>query len=429
MYRIAALVLGLPILAGAAFLAYALSPPELEAVPTPERAAFAQSAIERGQRVALLGNCNVCHTAEGGPAYAGGYGVETPFGTIHGTNITPDRQTGIGAWSEAAFARAMREGLDRRGEHLYPAFPYDHFTKLSDGDVADLYAFLMTREPVRRENRPNELPALLQFRPFLAAWKLVGLREGRFEPDRGADARLEYGRYLVEGAGHCGACHTPRNLLQAERRGEALQGGMSAGWSAPAIAGPIRVAVPWTQASLETYLTDGFDADHGAGAGPMQPVGANLARTPREDAAAIAAYLLSVMRQETRAPPPEPAPEVEARTRTMPGAALFRGACLSCHGGPASGAARGIPLDRSDTTHAQTPRNLVNFILHGRQPAPGTAGPAMPGFANTLTRAQIADIAAYVRARYSAEPPFARLAETVDELAERAGAPGGSGSP
>ncbi len=420
MIRVVLLLLGLPLVAGLAFLAYALSPPAMEPVSPPARASLSDLAIERGSRLALIGNCQVCHTAKDGPSYAGGYGVETPFGTIFGTNITPDPETGIGTWSLDAFSRAMREGIGAVGEHLYPAFPYDHFTKLSDGDIAALYAFLMAGEPVSRTVPENDLPFPLRFRPLLAGWKLLGFSQGRFEPDPTVDPVLDYGRYLVEGAGHCGACHTPRNWIQAEKGGQALEGGASGGWTAPAIAGPIDVTLPWTQDALETYLRGDYSRDHGATGGPMQPVGHNLARTPAEDVEAISAYLLSVMDQTTR-PPLDPA-RVEA-AEALPGAALFAGACASCHGGSAPGGSQGLPLEKSDTVHAATARNLVNFILQGRQPGPGEPGSAMPGFATLLTRAQIVDVAAYVRARYSNEPPFAKLAETVDERADAADSP------
>ena len=417
MLRFTSALAALAVLAALGFLLFALSPEAIEPIPAQPRSAFSELAIERGQRVALLGNCNVCHTKAGEPSYSGGYGVETPFGTIYGTNITPEPDTGIGGWSFEAFERAMRSGIGREGEHLYPAFPYDHFTKLSDGDVSALYAFLMTRDPVRRETEANDLPFFMRWRPLLAGWKLLGFTEGRFEPEASADPQIEYGRYLVEGAGHCGACHTPRNLIQAEKISEALRGGQSAGWTAPAIAGPIEVSVPWTAETLETYLRDGFSSDHGAGSGPMQPVGVNLARTPTEDAAAISRYLLSVMDQEIR-------PAKEAGTAANgEGEALFQGACFACHGGSAPGNAQGITLDKSSATHESEPRNLVNFILHGRQPSQGTQGAAMPGFAGVLTRAQIAEITAYVRARYSTEPPFAELKDTVDQLADKAGLP------
>ncbi|WP_019996983.1 cytochrome c [Aureimonas ureilytica] len=420
MIRTVLILLGLPVVAGLAFLAYALSPTAIEPVPRPAPTSLSSLAVERGARLARIGNCQTCHTAAGGPSYAGGYGVETPFGTIYGTNITPDEETGIGHWSLAAFERAMREGIGARGEHLYPAFPYDHFTKLSDGDIAALYAFLMSREPVRRETPENDLPALLRFRPLLAGWKLLAFSDGRFVPDAALDPAVDYGRYLVEGAAHCGACHTPRNLIQAEIASKALEGGQSGGWSAPAIAGAISVSAPWTAETLTTYLRDGYARDHGAGAGPMQPVGFNLARTPEEDAQAIAAYLLSVMDQSVR---PALDPARAAQAEALPGAPLFAGACARCHGGSAAGASQGLPLAQSGTVHAETPRNLVNFILHGRQPARGDTGPAMPGFAGVLTRAQVAEIAAYVRARYSAEPPFSKLGESVDEIADRAGVP------
>ncbi|MBB3948938.1 cytochrome c [Aureimonas jatrophae] len=405
--------ISLPLLLLGGFLLYALSPREIDAIAPPDRTSFSPIAVERGQRLALLGNCNTCHTSEGGRPYAGGYGVETPFGTIYGTNITPDPETGIGAWSLEAFDRSMRQGIDREGRHLYPAFPYDHFTTISDGDVGALYAFLMTREPVRQPTRENDLPLPLRFRPLLAGWKLLAFREGRFEPDADVTREVDYGRYLVEGLGHCGACHTPRNLIQGERRDAPLRGGLSAGWTAPAIAGEAAAVVPWTQDTLETYLRDGFDPEHGAGSGPMQPVGVNLARTPREDARAMAAYLMTVLEPRPALPPPAPNPAVDAST-----AALFAGACLSCHDGSLGGGARGMPLDTSTAVHANDPRNLANIVMMGRQPLPGTVGSYMPGFADLLVDQQIEDLIAYVRARYSGLPPFGDVSSAVRDARE-----------
>src|SRR5439155_20849034 len=183
---------------------------------------FPREQIAKGEELAHIGNCLSCHTAEGGKPYAGGTPLKTPFGTIYGTNITPDPETGVGRWSPEAFSRAMREGVDREGRHLFPAFPYDHFTKLTDEDIAALYAFVMTREPVRQENRRHSVPLP---RASVGIWKSRYFERGVFKPDPSRSAEWNRGAYLVEGLGHCGACHTPRNKLGAEVKDHAFTGG------------------------------------------------------------------------------------------------------------------------------------------------------------------------------------------------------------
>src|SRR5579875_1119449 len=176
---------------------------------------FDPGIVAKGAQLAAIGSCAVCHTSSRGKPYAGGFPVQTPCGVVYATNITPDRDTGIGTWSEEAFRRAMREGVGRKGTHFYPAFPYDHFTKVTDGDISALYAFLMTREPVHQPNRPPQLTFPLNWRIFAAAWQLLFLNTGAYQNDPKQSAEWNRGAYLVEGLGHCGACHTPRNRLGA----------------------------------------------------------------------------------------------------------------------------------------------------------------------------------------------------------------------
>src|SRR6266850_8123081 len=187
--------------------------PAIAAIDPPAPQSFPPDLIKRGRELAAIGNCNDCHTVRGGRNFAGGLPVPTPFGTIFSANITPDAETGIGRWSEAAFRRAMREGVDRRGRHLYPAFPYDHFTLVSDDDDKALYAFFMTREPVRAKAPANDLSFPLNFRPVIAAWQLLYFRPGPYRPDPAQSEAWNRGAYLVEGLAHCGACHTPRNAF------------------------------------------------------------------------------------------------------------------------------------------------------------------------------------------------------------------------
>ena len=354
---------------------------------------FAAGAVARGAMVAALGDCVVCHTASGGRPYAGGRPLPTPFGTIYATNITPDPDTGIGRWSEAAFHRAMRDGVARDGSHLYPALPYTHFTRATDADLADLYAFIMTRAPVHASSPPNRLPFPLNVRAILAGWNLLFLRPGPWQPDPAHDAQLNRGAYLVEAVGHCGACHTPHNALGAERGGDALAGGDAESWLAPALSDASPAAHPWTMSELTGYLREGITAQHGVAGGPMGPVTQHLAQLPETDVQAIAAYLL------WRMPPSAPTPAPPATTADD---AVFAGACGSCHAPDAPMMRAGAPsLALSSAVNASTSLNVVETILYGIPLRDGVPGPFMPGFADMLTDPQIAALAAYVRARYS----------------------------
>ena len=192
---------------------------DIPPVARAEPSSIDPALVEAGARLAAVGNCIACHTVPGGEAFAGGLAVPTQFGTIHSTNITPDEETGIGAWSEEAFARAMHEGVDRAGRHLYPAFPYDHFTLVTPEDNRALFAYLMTRQPVSSTAPENDLAFPYNIRMALAGWKLLFLDEGVFEPDPAKDETWNRGAYLAEGLAHCGACHTPRNALGARDQG------------------------------------------------------------------------------------------------------------------------------------------------------------------------------------------------------------------
>ena len=286
---------------------------------------------------------------QGGEVLAGGLPLPTPFGTIYSTNITPDPDTGIGKWSETAFVRAMRDGVDREGNNLYPAFPFDHFTKVSDEDDRALYAYLMTRKPVSSEARANDLPFPINVRLVLAGWKLLFLHSGAFQPDATQSAEWNRGAYLVDGLGHCGACHTPRNLLGAEKNSEPFSGGDAEGWTAYALNTASPAPVAWGVDNLSHYLSNGWEAHHGVARGPMGPVTANLSAASPDDAKAIATYLTSVMTKGApqngvaQAAPPtaiaNPVTVQAAGGQTVPasfdvadkGAVIYATACSSCH--------------------------------------------------------------------------------------------------
>lgn len=266
-----AFLVALIVAAGAA-LAWALRYPAIAPIERPAAAALDKTLVETGAVLVALGDCAVCHTSAGGQPFAGGLRLDTPFGAVHSTNITPDPETGIGRWSEAAFARALREGVDREGRYLYPAFPYDHFARLSDADIKAIYANLMSRKAVKASPPQNALMFPLNFRILVAGWNLLFLPRPGFAPDPTKDEKWNRGAYLVEGLAHCGACHTPRNFLGAVKKSAPLAGGEAEGWHAPALNSASPAPVPWTEDALVNYLLDGWDRDHGVAGGPMTPV-------------------------------------------------------------------------------------------------------------------------------------------------------------
>ena len=387
--------------------------PEIAAIETPPaRAAFDRKDIEQGAALAAIGNCDVCHTAAGGAFYVGGRPIPTPFGTIYATNITPDPATGIGEWSEAAFRRALHQGVARDGHHLYPVFPYDHFIDVNDADAHALYAFLMTRAPVTSPPVPNDLPFPFSWRPALATWKLLYLRPARFKRDPAQSQAWNRGGYLVEGLAHCGACHTPRNAEGAEQRDQKFAGGSSEGWHAPALNAASPAPVPWTADELYAYLRHGDDAQHGAPAGPMAPVAHNLARVSDADVRAIATYVASMIAGSPgSAPKPAPAVALAAMPPAPDVAEIFDGACASCHAG-IPGAVT-IDLAHSTAVNAPDPRNAIRVVLAGITPPAGDPGPLMPAFAGALTDQQIAELMNYIRGRFGHGPAWGVTQESV----------------
>jgi mono/diheme cytochrome c family protein len=392
---------------------------------TPPRTIPDAALVVRGASVAALGDCIECHTAPGGKPYAGGRALRTPFGTIYGTNITPDAATGIGRWSQAAFVRAMREGVDREGRHLYPAFPYNHFRRVADADLKALYAFLMTRDAVEATTPSNRLAFPFNLRPLIAGWKALYLTRGG-APRIGENGDAGRGAALVEGLGHCGACHTPHNALGGEEDARALAGGEAEGWYAPALTGASLAPVRWTAAELYVYLRGGVPAQHGVAVGPMEPVARNLADAPEADVRAMAAYLATSM---GAAPPASgsaaaSAPALEATPPAAAGdgaaAAFYAGACALCHDHGRQGAFSGaLPLSQSTAVAAPTPRNFVHIVLRGLAPREGESGAAMPGYAGALTQAQLVDVANYVRVRFGQRAPWQDAGAVVQDVMRR----------
>ncbi len=412
------------LLIGGGVAAFAIAwRPAIAAIEPPAPQSFDTALVRRGRDLAALGNCNDCHTVRGGKAFAGGLAVPTPFGTIYSSNITPDADTGIGRWSEAAFRRAMRSGVNRDGEHLYPTFPYDHFTNVTDEDDQALYAYLMTRPAVHSSTPANRLSFPLDQRFVVAGWKLLFLRRGAYQPDSTQSAEWNRGAYLVEGLAHCGACHTPRNALGAERASASFAGGDVDNWNAYPINAQSPSPVPWDTAALFSYLRQGWHPDHGVARGPMAEVVSNLSSVDESDVHAIAVYMTSVF-----GPPTEDqirrGNEVLAKVKSpaMPssqneaaGAAIYAAACATCHETGRPLPYGGVNLGLSTAISGPDPRNAANIVLSGIRPVEGERSPIMPGFANSMTDDQVSAVLNYLRSRFSNQRPWTGVEKTVGD--------------
>jgi nicotinate dehydrogenase subunit B len=382
-------------------------------IARPDASTWSAATIARGQQLAALGDCAVCHTQANGVLNAGGRAIETPFGIIYSTNITPDPETGIGAWSYPAFERAMREGIHRDGKHLYPAFPYNHFAKTTDADLQALYAYLMAQPAVKSVSPETKLAFPFNLRPLMAGWNALFHSSATFASDATKSATWNRGAYLVEGLGHCGACHSPRNALGAEKAEAYLAGGFAEGWEAPALTSLSQAPIPWSEDELFAYLRSGESRFHGVAAGPMAPVVKELAALPDEDIRAMAVYLgafndiaIGKTDQEELATRLETLTGTRAVSASAIGARLYEGACAVCHqvgGAPLFGSRPSLALNSN--LHSAVPDNLIQVILHGiASPVSSDLG-YMPGFKDSFNDRQVADLVSYLRKQFAPDKP------------------------
>jgi nicotinate dehydrogenase subunit B len=382
-------------------------------IARPDASVYSAATIARGQQLAALGDCAVCHTAASGILNAGGKPLPTPFGTIYSTNITPDVETGIGTWSYPAFERAMREGIHRDGRQLYPAFPYTHFARTTDADMQALYAYLMAQSPVRAETPQNALAFPFNVRPLMAGWNALFHKHSTFQPDPAKSEIWNRGAYLVEGLGHCSACHSPRNALGAEKANAYLAGGFAEGWEAPALTSLSQAPIPWSEDELYAYLRTGESRLHGVAAGPMAPVVKELAALPDSDIRAMAVYLASFNEtsmdraaQQALAARLESSTGTRASAASSVGARLYQGACAVCHevgGAPLFGSRPSLALNSN--LHSAVPDNLIQLILHGIAKPAATDLGYMPAFKDSLTDSQVAELATYLRRQFAPDKP------------------------
>src|ERR1700730_6285933 len=353
--------------------------------PAPE--SFSADSVAHGEALAAAGHCVSCHSRPGGEQFAGGYGVNTPFGIILGTNITPESRTGIGTWSLAAFARAMREGVARDGSHLFPAFPYYAYTKLSDGDIAALYAYLMTRRPVIMTTPANTVPFPLNIRALQEGWKIFFFESARYR-------------------------NNPSNTDE---------------WNAPAINAANPSPIPWTQDELFTYLRTGVTPLHGTTGATMTPVireGLALPVVPDSDVRAIALYFSDLNHASQRAPTIEATLRQALATSSVgsgqeydPDANLYAAACMACHynAGPVPLSAR-PELALNSALTLSDPTNFIQVVLNGVSSHGGAPGLVMPAYASSLTDSEIARLGPYLRRTRTTRPAWTDLEKKVSAI-------------
>jgi mono/diheme cytochrome c family protein len=389
----------------AAFYA-ATTPKSIPALDSASAGSFDADLIARGAALAAIGDCDSCHTAKDGARLAGGRAIPTPFGSVYSTNITPDRATGLGLWSASAFERAMREGISRDGRYLYPAFPYAHFTAVAAPDMQALYAYLMSRPAVSAPARENSLWLPLKCRRLLAVWNAFFLKKGwQGDPRQGPE--WNRGAYLVNGLGHCGACHTPRNLLGAERANHALAGGQAEGWDAYALNGGSPAPVRWTVESLTAYLRTGWHAGHGVAHGPMAAVTDDLARAPESAAHAMSVYIESAM--AGRKPAERHRRAAVQASNGGRGADIYAASCASCHESGAPPPLGAADLSLSSAVNASGPRNMIVLTLAGVPAADGRPAGMMPRFDGAISDEDLASLLRFVRAQFSDRPEWEDL--------------------
>ncbi|HEY1798948.1 MAG TPA: cytochrome c [Stellaceae bacterium] len=355
--------------------------------------------IERGRYLAVAGDCAGCHDAPGGgDPMAGGMKIETPFGTVTASNITPYKDSGIGAWTDDEFVRAVSEGIRRDGAHLFPAMPYPYYTKVSRDDLLTIRAYLSTVPVAQHTVGGDDLPFPLDVRAGMAAWNKVNFTAGPFKPDPNQSAERNRGAYLVEGLGHCGACHTPKGPAGGDKTSEAYQGGALQGWFAPEIGnGTPRGLGTWSADEIVAYLKTGHNK-FTAAAGPMADVvDRSTSRMTDGDLRAIATYLKTLKGSGNETPKP-----VAASDKAMKqGAAIFGDECAACHTGHGTGSPRLFPsLAGSSSVQSTDPTSLIRIVLNGTRSV-GTekapTSPAMPGFGRLLNDGEAAAVLTYIR--------------------------------
>jgi mono/diheme cytochrome c family protein len=357
---------------------------------------FAQ--VERGRYLTILSDCGSCHTVPGsGQPFAGGRAIETPFGNIVAANITPDLETGIGKLSDEMFDAAVRRGIGPKGYRLYPAMPYNAYTRMSRDDVLAIRAYLNTVKPVNHQVVTDTLPFPFNIRAAMRVWDALYFTEGEYQPDPKQSAEWNRGAFLVDGPAHCGACHTPKTALGGDKTAQYLQGSYLQGWSAPNITNDARLGLGhWSKEDLVSYLKSGHNRVTAA-TGPMgEVVTLSTAHMTDPDLNAIATYLKSLPgKSDAASPLPANDPAMVA------GAAIFRDQCSACHGLDGKGIAELFPsIADSSMVRSDDATTSIRIVLRGARSVGTKAQPTasgMPSYGRQLDDDQIAAVLTYMR--------------------------------
>lgn len=368
-----------------------------------------QALLERGEYLTQAADCLACHVTEGGKPYAGGLPVEMPFGTLYTTNITPDKETGIGSWSDDDFVEAMQQGVGPDGKHYYPAFPYTSYTLMPREDILAIKAYLFSLEPVNQPNKENDIGFPFNQRWGIALWNMLFLDDERFEPDAEQSEQWNRGAYLVEGPGHCGECHTPRNFMQAKKGSEALGGATIQGWAAWNITGDEQSGIGgWPDEALASYMATGVAPGYGVAGGPMaEVVNHSLRHLTPEDIQAMVIYLKSVPGQPAEVKRPEPkalANEPPAESRHPLGQKLFADACASCHQWDGSGRQSDYASLRGlRTVNDPNGLNLVQVILKGDALHGPSGHHLMPAFSRHFNDREVSALSNFMLSHFGSQ--------------------------
>jgi mono/diheme cytochrome c family protein len=398
--------------------------------PSGVPAALAQaSLIKKGEYLAKAADCLVCHTAKDGPAYAGGFAFVLPFGTLYSTNITPDKATGIGNYTDAQFLAAVHRGVRADGANLYPAMPYTSYTYMTDADALAIKAYLFSLAPVDSPNKRNALAFPFNQRWAMGVWSALFNANERFKPDAEQSAEWNRGAYVAEALAHCGECHTPRNLAFALNNRKKFGGALTAGWRAYNISGDKQSGVgAWHDEELIGYLARGHAAGHGSAAGPMgEAVDESFSQLAPDDVHAIVAYLRSVpgiASSDLSASLAPAAPDSHREglaTAESRGKQVYEGACVSCHGwSGTSDISEYATLTGARAVNDPHGTNVAQIVLSGMKRSSPAGVTEMPGFAAAYSDSDIAAVANYVTARFGSSASNLSAAELAKMRRETA---------
>jgi mono/diheme cytochrome c family protein len=368
-----------------------------------EKAGALKQRLAQGEYLARVGNCLGCHTAKGGELFAGGHRLSTSFGTFITPNITADKQTGIGLWSEEDFWKAMHEGKSRDGQFLYPAFPYTEYTKVTRDDANLIFAYLQSVPAVSQTNPPHEIRFPYNYRPLLFIWRTLFFKQGVYEPDPTRGAEWNRGAYLVQGLGHCNACHVARNVFGASQD-DSVGGGqiMGSNWYAPSLTSRLEAgSMDWSVEEIVELLSSGVSR-RATTSGPMGTVvRQSLQYLSQNDMRAMAVYLKSL--PESDAPSEVNYPEMPDNVRKYlaQGEKLYEKYCQDCHGASGQGAPGIYPaLAGNRSITLAIPANVIRSVLNGGYPPTTLANPrpyGMPPFQQIIRDEEVAQVVSFIR--------------------------------